>query len=187
MAGKSIDELFSSIYENAQAIAKDAIMSAATKVQQDFIKEAENCLQTYYNSYHPRRYKRTKQLKSAITPIFKDNSAGGNISISIGIKYDASVLNYKSNSWYHQSGTTWISRSSGAFDFDSRNNGIPQPDWILNNFLMGIHQWGDGPGEKKQDSEFTENFMKTYFYVSLPKKIDEYVKTELFNAIVSRL
>ena len=190
MAGRGLGLSFKSIVDDYQAVAAEAIKKAATKAQEDIMEEAYDYLQKYYDSHKLRRYVRTNQLKNAIKPIFNDNSTSGTIDIEIGVRYDSNALRgaYSSNSWYHKSGTKWISRNSGDFDFDSQNNGIPQPEWILDNFLLGIHQWGDGPGEKEVRSDISTNtLMKEFFDVHLPKRIDEYMNTELLNAITSRL
>ena len=189
MAG-GMDDVFANIMSDYQAIAAAAIKSAAKKAQADIVQEADRYLRLYYSSYKPSRYKRTNQLKNAIKPIFIDKSSGSNIDITIGIEYSADALigKYHSNSWYHQSGTHWIDRSSGDFDFDSQNNGIPQPEWILENFLTGVHQWGDGSNEKFEHSESSTNtLMQEFFNVHLPKRIDEYMQNELINVIASKL
>lgn len=181
---------FKSIVDDYQVVVSEAIKKAAAKAQEDIIKEADDYLQKYYAGHRPRRYKRTYQLKNAIKPIFNDNSTSGTIDIEIGVRYDSNALRgaYHSNSWYHQSGTNWIGRNSADFDWDSQNNGIPQPEWIMDNFLLGIHQWGDGDGEKKEHAATSTNtLMQEFFDIHLPKRIDEYTQTELLNAITSRL
>ena len=182
MAG-SIDAAFAAIMKDCQAIAAEAVKSAAMKAQDDIIAEADKYLQYYYDSYKPKKYKRTKQLKNAIKPIFKDNGFGNGGSIEIGVKYDASPLMnaYHSNSWYHKSGTHWIARPSGDFDFDSQNNGIPEAEWILDNFLRGQH------GGAQQDFNSTNTLMLDFFDNELPNRINQYVQESLFGAITSRL
>jgi uncharacterized protein (UPF0333 family) len=183
MAGQNIDAVFAAIIKDCQAVAAEAVKNAAKKTQNDIVKEAQSYLRKYYNNYKPKRYKRTYQLKNSIIPIFEDKSQKGKISIEVGVKYDSSKLSglYKSNSWYHQTGATWIERKSGDFDFDSQNNGIPQPEWILNNFLEGIHPWG------QDDTESTQSLMVDFFDRKLPDHIEEFVKNELFNVIISKL
>lgn len=183
MAGQNIDAVFAAILKDCQAVATEAVKNAAKKTQNDIVKEAHNYLRKYYNNYRPKRYKRTYQLKNSIIPILKDRSSRDIISIEVGVEYNSSKLSglYKSNSWYHQTGTHWIERKSGDFDFDSQNNGIPQPEWILNNFLEGIHPWA------QNDTESTQSLMVDFFDRKLPNHIEEYVKNELFNAIISKL
>ena len=183
MAGKNIDDAFAAIIKDCQAVAVEAVKNAAKKAQNDILKEADNYLQRYYTNYpKPKRYKRTYQLKNAIKPIFEDRSGPNGISVEVGVEYDSGALKgYYSNSWYHQSGTHWISRDSGDFDFDSQNNGIPEPEWIMNNFLEGIHPWA------QEDAESTNSLMQDFFDVQLAGRIEKYVQEELFDAITRRL
>jgi hypothetical protein len=182
MAVKSLDDAFAAIINDCQAIAVEAVKNAAKKTQADIIKEANSYLQRYYRNYTPRRYKRTGQLKNAIKPVIEDHSTGRSASIEVGVEYNSGALKgYRSNSWYHQTGTHWISRDSGDFDFDSQNNGIPEPEWIMNNFLEGIHPWA------QDDSESTNSLMEEFFDVQLAGRIEKYVQEELFAAIARRL
>lgn len=182
MAVQDFDAVFAAIISDCQAVAAEAVKNAAKKTQADIIKEADDYLQRYYRNYTPKRYKRTNQLKNAIKPIIEDHSTGAKISIEVGVEYNSGALKgYYSNSWYHQTGTHWIGRDSGDFDFDSQNNGIPEPEWIMNNFLEGIHPWA------QEDRESTNSLMKEFFDVQLAGRIDKYVQEELFAAIARRL
>lgn len=183
MAGQNLDDVFAAIIKDCQTIAVGAVKNAAKKTQDKIIEVADSYLIKYYNSYRPKKYKRTHSLKRAIVSVFEDKSSADKICFEVGVKYDASPLIdlYKSNSWYHQSGTHWISRNSGNFDFDSKNNGIPQPDWILDNYLKGEHggYYSDGFSSSEQ--------MEKFFNTTLDSFISTYVKDELFAAITSRL
>jgi hypothetical protein len=182
MAVQGLDAAFAAIIKDCQAIAVEAVKNAASKTQKDILQEADNYLQQYYRNYTPKKYKRTRQLKNAIKPVFEDKSGPNGISIEVGVEYNSGALKgYYSNSWYHQSGTHWISRDSGDFDFDSQNNGIPEPEWIMNNFLEGVHPWA------QEDGESTNSLMKEFFDVQLSGRIEKYVQEELFAAIARRL
>lgn len=182
MAVKGFDAAFAAIINDCQAVAAEAIKNAAKKTQNDIVKEADNYLQMYYGNYKPTRYKRTGKLKNAIKPIIEDHSTGDKISIEVGVEYNSGLLKgYYSNSWYHKTGTHWIGRGSGDFDFDSQNNGIPEPEWIMNNFLEGIHPWA------QTDDKSTNSLMEEFFDVQLDGRIKQYVDEELFAAIMRRL
>ena len=188
MAGKSIDDVFADILKDCKSVATEVVKKAAKKTQKDILKEAKNYLAEYYK-YKPKRYKRTYQLQNAIIPVFKKQSNKDMISFEVGVRYDSTPLigKYRSNSWYHQTGTKWISSDSMDFDFDSQNNGIPEAGWILDNFLLGIHKWGDGPDEYEQDRVSTNTLMEKFFENELPARINQYVQEELFAAITSKL
>lgn len=181
MAGQSIDSAFAAIIKDCQTIAVEAVKKAAKKTQDDIIKEAKTYLQKYYSNYKPKIYKRTDRLRRAILPYWADKSGKNGTSIEVGVQYDSGALKgaYKSNSWYHQDGDTWRSVVDGQ-GFGTEN-GIPEPDWILNNFLEGIHPWA------QTDSNSTDSLMRRFFDTQLPNRIEQYVQNELFNAITSRL
>ena len=182
MAGQSIDDVFAKILKDCQAVATKAIKNSAKKAQDDIITEANNYLEKYYNNYpKPKMYKRTYRLRRAILPYWADRSGKNGVSIEVGVQYKSSALKgaYKSNSPYHQSGDTWRSVTDGQ-KF-STDNGIPEPDWILDNFLEGIHPWA------QEDSESTKSLMQEFFDNQLPNRIEQYVQNELFNAIVNGL
>lgn len=183
MADRSVEAVFAAIIEDCQAVAVEAVKNAAKKTQKDIVREAYRYMAKYYANYHPDMYVRTKSLHKAITPVFEDHSAKNGISIEVGVEYDVNKLTgiYYSNSWYHKTGTRWISRRHGDFDYDSQNNGMPDPSWILKNFLEGEH------GGAQQDSESTNTLMKDFFETKLPNYIGRYVQEELFEAIKSRL
>lgn len=180
----SIDKAFAAIIKDCQAVAAEAVKNAAKKVQKDIVKESYRYLAKYYASYHPKVYKRTKSLHKAIVPVLEDHSTNNGTSIEVGVLYDSSLLKnmYKSKSRWHQSGSTWVSRlEDEGFNFDSGDNGIPEPGWILDNFLRGEH------GGVQQDSESTNSLMENFFDTILEDKVPQYVQEEFFDAIFSRL
>ena len=181
MADQSIDTVFDAILKDCNAIATQAVKGAAKKVKDDIIKEANSYLQKYYNNYKPRVYKRRYNLQKAITPVFEDKSTKNGISIEVGVEYNSSNLKgcYKSNSRFHQSGDTW--RSVTDYYKFSSDNGIPEPEWIMENFLEGVHP------SAQTDSESTNSLMRNFFDMELPNRIEQYVQSELFDAITSRL
>lgn len=181
MAGKSIDDAFAAILKDCKSVAVEAVKNAAKKTQTDIIREADNYLQKYYNNYQPKKYKRTYQLHKAIVPVFEDKTQKGIISIEVGVEYDSSLLKglYKSNSRFHQSGDIW--KQVTDHSHVTSDNGIPEPEWILENFLEGVHPWA------QDDSESTNSLMEDFFDTQLASRIEQYVQEELFNAIVRRL
>lgn len=181
MAGQSIDNVFAKIIKDCQAVAVEAVKNAAKKTQDDIVKEANTYLQKYYDNYNPKIYKRTYRLKRAILPYWADKSGKNGVSIEVGVQYKSSALKgaYKSNSWYHQSGDVW--REATDNSHITSDNGIPEPDWILNNFLEGVHPWA------QEDADSTSSLMQEFFDIQLPNRIEQYVQNELFNAIASKL
>lgn len=181
--GNNIDKVFNEILKDYEAIAMDAIKDAAHKGQKDIMDEAKKYLNKYYKNYKPKMYKRTYRLKRAIIPYWSDRSNGKKILISIGVQYNAAALKgaYRSNSPYHQYGDEWISVSKSNKRAFSADYGIPEPTWILDNYLAGIHPWA------KTDSEGTYDLMSKFFDDELPRHIEEYISGSLVNAFLSRL
>lgn len=197
MAGQSIDATFAAILKDCQAVAVEAVKNAAKKAQDDVRAQAQLYVRKYYASYKPKRYKRGEQLYTAITPVFEDHSTHKGISFKIGVEYDSSKLKrysqYSSNSKFHQSGSPW--RSVTDHSKFSPDNGIVEPEWIMGNFLEGIHpitQFDPSKEnpyvyEPKQDSVSTNTLMVDFFDNTLPDRIDQYVKDSLWDAITNRL
>lgn len=177
----SIDASFAAILQDCQAIAVEAVKNAAKKVQDDIVKEADNYLQEYYGNYQPKQYKRTYRLKRAIMPYWADRTGGNGISIEVGVQYKSSALRgaYTSNSRFHQSGDVW--KVVTDHSYVTGDNGIPEPEWILDNFLSGQH------GGYHQDGSSTNTLMLDFFENKLPARIDQYVKDSLWHAITSKL
>lgn len=194
---KDINAIFEDIINNAASVAVAAVKNASNQVQKDVCEQAEKNLKKYYSSYSPSMYQRTNKLRRAILPYYADRSNGQNIRIEVGVQYNSGALvgAYKSNSWYHQGGGEWISRDYEDFDFYGSGNGIPEPDWILNNFLEGFHPVTKITKQYKGEYQYkykpvkTESqykLMKNYFDTVLMNKIDGYVASAIEGAILSK-
>lgn len=190
MAYDNIDDALNEIKKDATEIVKNAVKKAAAQAQKEVMKTADECLEKYYNGYKPHRYKRTRSLHKAITPIFEEKPGRRvNLAFTIGVRYDSSNLIglYKSNSKYHKSGDTWVSRNDSGFKFDSGDNGIPEPWWIMDQYLQGIHPSGLSGVDGVQDPVGTDKYMSNFFENVLPDKINEYVIGNMIDDILSRL
>ena len=181
MAGQSIDAAFAAILQDCQAVAVKAVKDAAKKVQNDIVKESKTYLQHYYDNYTPRQYRRTYSLRRAILPYWADRTSKNGIAIEVGVQYKSSALSgiYKSNSRFHQSGNAW--KVVTDHSHITGDNGIPEPEWILDNFLRGQH------GGYQQDFGSTNTLMIDFFENELPKHIEQYVQDSLLGAITSGL
>lgn len=191
---QKLDKIFKQIQKNSEELAINAMMGAANQAFILTKKEAANCLKNYLQK-KPKIYKRMtpSPLKAATTwagP--KINNKGNMCIISFALRYDSSRIKgvYKSNSWWHQSGDTWVSRfdESKKFRFDSQDNGIPDSGWILNNYLEGIHPgWVNGEDRGWSDAEKPAATMKNFFENELPKQAGPLIYKAMQGAIVDFL
>lgn len=194
---KDFNAIFDDIIKNAQSVAVAAIKGASKQVQKEVCKQAEKNLQEYYASYSPKQYKRTNRLRRAILPYYADKSNSKNICIEVGVQYKSGALvgAYRSNSWYHQGGDDWISQNDSGFNFQASNNGIPEPEWILDNFWEGEHPvtkiTTDANGKRKyvySPVKTTSQFelMENFYNTVLKDKINGYVSAAIESAILSK-
>lgn len=183
-------KLYEYVKQNARRSAVTATKNVTKKIKDDMYKQALRNLEIYYSNYDPDVYDRTYNLQNAIRSHYQDSSTKEKISIEVGIVYDANNLNtYSSNSWYHQNGDTWVSRNDESFDWNSQANGTPSPEWILDNFLHGIHPrtttgYSYAPiTDPKSQIQLMEEFINN----EIPKKIDTYMNQELLREFTRRM
>lgn len=188
MASTNFEAIFGQIEKDWVDIYKNAGRSAATKAQKDIQEKADKFIQEYYASYSPRVYKRQNALYKLVTPYYKEKGTGNGLQIEFGVKYDASKIKgiHKSNSWYHQSGGAWVSKinesgfgSNNKFNEDGQDNGIPEPEWITNNFLDGWHPWA------QWDAFSPDEKMQKFFDTQLDDIVGGYMNEALLGAIRS--
>lgn len=196
---KNLEQAFNDVINNAVNIANDVVRNVGQKVQTDMYDKANKTLEAYYADYTPRIYKRTYSLKRSIKPYTKRVSSGDILELEVGIEYDPSRLDgmYESNSYYHQDGDMWISRYDNEFDYHGVSNGTPNSDWILNNFLEGLHpitlvnkiaskngktvrQYTYSP---YQGSTHPLQLMEEFVNKEIEYKVQAYVQEELWNVI----
>jgi hypothetical protein len=188
---QDISVFFKQIEKQSKQMAINAMREVAKKSRNMAIKTARDCLENYYASYKPKRYKRTKQLHKAILIYkLKEVKKGDNYSISFELKYDSTKLHglYHSNSWYHQSGDAWkpvmhtwdpnYIKSGVRDESIGQDNGLPEPGWILTNYLQGVHPWG------QSDSKSTYDTMTKFFEQDLPNKAGDMIYDAMQDAIV---
>lgn len=188
MADTNIDEIFSKIEKDFIELSKNAAKSAANKAQKDIRKKADKFIDEYYQ-YSPRMYKnRQKALYKLVQDYYSENETSNGINIEFGVKYDPSRIMgiHKSNSWYHQSGTQWVPRNSGNFDFDSQNNGIPSATWITEKFWEGIHPSGKiGDDGGIRDAQSPDEKMQQFFDTELDDLVGQYISKALLDAVAA--
>lgn len=196
---KNLEQVFNDVINNAVSVSNDVIRNVGQKVQNEMRDKAYKTLEEYYADYTPKRYKRTYSLNRSIKPYTKTISSGEFLELEVGIEYDPSRLEgvYESNSYYHQDGDSWISRYNDNFDNSGISNGIPESDWILNNFLEGLHPITTVNKTTSKNGKITRKYtyspyqgsthplklMQEFVDREIESKVHEYVQEELWNVI----
>lgn len=188
MATTNIDEIFEQIERDFESISEKAARSAARKAQKDIARKADNFIDEYYASYDPKWYHRKHALYDLIEEYYKETDKKNGLSIEFGIKYVPSNISgmHKSYSPYHQRGGKWVSRmnNSDGFHFKANDNGIPEPEWITDKFLEGIHPSGKlGEDGGKKDSMSPDEKMQDFFDTELGDIVNGYMNTALWEAV----
>ena len=174
-------------------MAMDAMIDAVNQAYELAVQEAHKCLKNYLKR-KPKIYKRLNPspLRKAVYSKEPDWVKNGKNKcvIEFSIIYDAKRIKgaYKSNSWYHQSGDKWVSRFDGpdTFEYNWQSNGIPDSEWILNNYLQGIHPGYDRNGVDHGwvDAESPSSRLTNFFENELPKKSGTLIYQAMHGAII---
>jgi hypothetical protein len=156
------------MFKEYRNVLIDAVEHAAQKAQKDIHAKALSCLDEYYESYSPSSYDRTDSLRRAILPYLHMKQSNDNIITTIGVEYSPWILEMFTDDSYSA----------------SKKYGQVDGDWVINNFLAGIHPRTDGsslPGEAvylpKQTPSATEK-MKTYldnYLVIFEDNVNDYI------------
>lgn len=148
---KGLDKAIEEMYKDYKKAIKDAAKEATEKAKEDLYANALSCLVAYYDDYDPTSYSRTYSLIDSFVP-YKDITENADEIICVaGVEFDPSKL----AGVYHGSKTY-------------RDTDV---EWIISNFLAGIHPRTDGndiPGsgnyefEKYQGNFIPEKEMQNY-------------------------
>ena len=187
MAVTNWDDFFRKVKEDFVDLSKNAAQSAAIKAQEKIKQKADQFIDDYYKYETSYNKRRKHSLYKLIEKHYKERNVSDGIVIEFGVIYNPSNISgiHRSNSWYHQSGTRWIARNSGDFDFDSQNNGIPEAGWITQKFWEGVHpsgKIGDDVGIKDKYGS-PDDRMQEFFDKELDRDIVTYVNEAMFSEL----
>ena len=92
--------------------------------------------QDYYDEYSPKTYKRTNDLLN----IWRVDVSAQGLKLSFnGIASSDNLSQHVSGSKLHKKGSgSWISFPE-SWERGGNDNGMPQNDWIFDNFIAGVH------------------------------------------------
>ena len=158
----AIDE----VLKDWEASMKEAVNSAVQEAQTDFMKKSLNCLQEYYSSHNPDVYDRTNTLRHAFLPYLDIDEKKDRIVGSVGVQYDASILEQYIGEPVMYMGRDGIPRIKHVGYYGSAKHQPVDAWWVLDNYLNGIHPDG---------SENEEDYIVDY--KSPNQKMNEYQKS----------
>lgn len=163
---KDFDVAMEKLKKNYKKVLTEAVKYATEEAKKDIYEKALSCLEEYYESYDPSSYNRTYHLEDAFVPYEQIQTTNNQIISRVGVVYDTSLL----------TGYAVGSKNYGSREVDEGKNILPIEEWIMNNYLDGIHPATNGsqiPG-KAVYYEFKDPISPTQ---KMSEYFDKYVKT----------
>lgn len=126
---KVLDQAIDELLKDYKIAAKKAAEYATKKIKEDIYVKSLDVLQKYYDSYtrfsgEPKSYVRTNRLQNAFVPFSKVDIHKNDVRCSVGIMYDYTRLD--------------------GYYYGSKNYQPTDSEWIVNNYLEGIHPTTNG-------------------------------------------
>jgi hypothetical protein len=154
--------------KNYSKIIKEAVVYATEKAEGEVYTKALSCLAEYYMSYDPESYKRTYNLENAFMPYKSVTKNDTHIISTVGVEYNSAAID----------GVYW----SGSEKYGAKKNkdghitqyGHPDSNWILNNYLDGIHPATNG--YPKADGTTSVEYFEIIDLVSPSQKMRDYLE-----------
>lgn len=119
----SVNEALKELSKNYKSVLVSAVQKATDEACEDIYKFSVSVIERYYSNYSPSIYERSGGLFDTLVPIADVSSGGDTVTSTIGIGFSSGPLGgYRASSKY----------------------GTADGQWILTNFLMGIHPATNG-------------------------------------------
>ena len=160
---QGLDEAIDEIFKDYKKAITDAAEKATEQAKDDLYANAVSCLIAYYDDYDPTSYNRTYNLIDSFVPYANDvkENKDGFVCVA-GVEFDPSKI----QGLYHG--------SEIYTDTDA--------EWIISNFLNGIHPRTDGstiPGGGNYENEkYQSSFVPSF---EMQKYINKYYDTFNYN------
>jgi hypothetical protein len=153
---RTIDEAIDEIFKDYKKAFKVAAEEATEQAKKDLYENSVSCLVRYYEDYDPTSYNRTYSLMESFVPYTNPVSEQGDMLIcSAGVLFDPD-------------------RITGMYD-GSEIYSPTDGEWIIANFLAGIHPRTDGSpivgGGNYEDEKYYGSFVPAE---EMQKYIDSY-------------
>lgn len=127
---KSLDAAIDELLKDYKTAITKSVEYASDRAVEDIWKYSLSCLEAYYDNYDPNRYDRTDSLWHAFVPYLKIKNNSKSITSTVGVEYDASVLD------------AYIS-SNDAYNGSKKYRPV-DASWVIQNYLEGVHPATDG-------------------------------------------
>lgn len=114
--------------KNYKQVLMEAVQHATEEAQKDVYNKALTCLEEYYASYDPTSYRRSESLEYAFLPYKHITQNSSYIISTVGVEYNADLLAAYAGSSYDA----------------SKKHGRADANWVIDNYLDGIHPITDG-------------------------------------------
>lgn len=137
---------------------------ATEEAKKDVYNKALTCLEEYYESYDPTSYNRSYSLENAFLPYTHIQSNNTQIISTVGVMYDTSLL----------TGYIVGSNDYGSRDIDKGKDILPIEEWIMNNYLDGVHPYTNGYPTKPGTTHM--EYYEIMDPVSPTQKMDDYLE-----------
>lgn len=122
---RTIDEAIDEVFKDYKKAFKVAAQEASETAKDDLYANAVSCLVRYYEDYDPTSYNRTYSLMDSFVPYVNPvHEMSDTLICSAGVEFDSDRI----------AGTYYGSEIYSPTD----------SDWIIANFLVGIHPRTDG-------------------------------------------
>ena len=122
---RTIDEAIDEIFKDYQKAFKVAAQEASEVARDDLYANTVSCLVRYYEDYNPTSYNRTYSLMESFVPYVNPvHESGDSLLCSAGVEFDPTRI---ANTYY------------GSEIYSPVDS-----DWVIANFLAGIHPRTNG-------------------------------------------
>lgn len=141
---RTIDEAIDEIFKDYKKAFKVAAQEATEQAKKDLYENSVSCLVRYYEDYDPTSYNRTYSLMESFVPYANPVSEQGDMLIcSAGVIFDSDRI---ANTY------------NGSEIYSPTDS-----EWIIANFLAGIHPRTDGStiigGGNYEDEKYYGSFV----------------------------
>lgn len=133
----SLEDALENVVNSLDKIVEKTARDIGKKVTKDLNKKSKEAVKHYYDSYRPEVYDRTYALYHSYK--VWDKTAGNEVMVSVEFSPNLIENAHKSSSQYHQTGDTWNKIEWPWENPVGNDYGAPEADWIMWNFIHGIH------------------------------------------------